>query len=82
MATIRHYPKMAALKLEARSPEFQPPVPGAVTTRRLEGTLVASRVSKSVPNHLADTSKWHIALYVATTLSQTLYTYFVLCVSL
>ena len=48
---------MAALDLGARSPEHQPPVPGAMTTRRLEGTLVAPRLSKPVPNHLADTSK-------------------------
>ena len=48
---------MAALDLEARSPERQPLLPGAVTTRRLEGALVAPRVSKPVPNHIADTSK-------------------------
>ena len=48
--------KMAALNLEAQSPEHQP-MPGAVTTRRLEGTLVTPRVSKPVPNHIADTSK-------------------------
>ncbi len=28
-----------------------------VSTKRLEGTLVAPRVRKSVPNHLTDTSK-------------------------
>ena len=48
---------MAALDLEARTPERQPPMPGAVTTRRLEGALVAPRASKPVPNHIADTSK-------------------------
>ena len=48
---------MATLNLEARSPERQPLLLGAVTTRRLEGALVAPRVSKPVPNHIADTSK-------------------------
>ena len=50
--------KMAALDLEApfqQSPEQT--LPGAVSTRRLEGSLVAPRVSKAVPNHIADTSK-------------------------
>ena len=38
-------------------PEYLPDFPGSVTTKRLEGTLVAKRSKKSVPDHLADTSK-------------------------
>lgn len=37
--------------------EYLPDFPGSVSTKRLEGTLVAKRVKKTVPNHLADTSK-------------------------
>ena len=62
---------MAALDLEARSPERQPLLPGAVTTRRLEGALVAPRVSKPVPNHIADTSK-SLSLSLSLSLSSCL----------
>ena len=32
-------------------------IPTMVSTRRLEGTLVAPEVKKPLPNHLTDTSK-------------------------
>ncbi len=37
--------------------ENLPDYPGSVTVKRLEGTLVAKISKKTVPNHLADTSK-------------------------
>ena len=35
-----------------------------VGTRGLEGTLVAPRTTKSVPNHLSDTSKYLKDCYI------------------
>lgn len=55
--------KMAALNLEAPPSPLEQSMPGAVSTRRLEGTLVAPRVTKPVPNHLADTSKCKLSGY-------------------
>ncbi len=37
--------------------EHLPDYPGSVTVKRLEGSLVAKRSNKSVPDHLVDTSK-------------------------
>ncbi len=37
--------------------EHLPDYPGSVTVKQLEGTLVAKRSKKSVPDHLVDTSK-------------------------
>ena len=50
---------MAALNLASapRSP-LEQSILGTVSTRRLEGALVAPRITKPVPNHLADTSEY------------------------
>lgn len=61
MATTGYNPfKMAALNLEAPPSSLKQSMPGAVSTRRLEGTLVTPWVTKPVPNHLADTSKCNL----------------------
>lgn len=39
--------------------EISTVIPTMVSTRRLEGTLVAPEVTKELPNHLTDTSKCH-----------------------
>ena len=33
-------------------------IPAMVSTRRLEGTLVAPNAPQEVPDHLTETSKW------------------------
>lgn len=42
---------------DVKAVENLPDYPGSVTVKRLEGTLVGKRTKKSIPNHLADTSK-------------------------
>ena len=57
---------MAALNVEAQPRaelELKQAMPGAVSTKRLEGTLVKPRASKPVPNHLVDTSECIICVH-------------------
>ena len=56
---------MAALNVEAQPrAELEQAMPGAVSTKRLEGTLVKPRANKPVPNHLMDTSECIICVHV------------------